>query len=110
MTVHHTSPAKPLESTAPDNIQKSAHIGTFKGGDTKLNFVQPVQIVPYTLSHSVDQMSHSQTAQGDSRCGCHSNRVVCRSSFTVASAIGHRQKKPHQNSSSELSASSMAWS
>lgn len=30
--VHHTSPAKPLESTSPDNIQKSAHIGTFRKG------------------------------------------------------------------------------
>lgn len=80
--VHHTSPAKPLESTSPDNIQKSAHIGTFRkgGGDTKLTFVQPVQIVPYTQSHSVEQMSHCQTAQGDWRCGSHSDGDVRRAS------------------------------
>lgn len=83
------------------------------GGDTKLTFVQPVQIVPYTLSHSVDQMSHSQTARGDWRCGSHSDG-------SVRPSLLHRERQPlvtndpkkgsHQNSSSELSASSMAWS
>lgn len=101
MSKCHTSPAKPLESTSPDNIQKSAHIGTFRrgGGDTKLTFVQPVQIVPYTLSHSVDQMSHSQTAQGDWRCGSHSDEGVRWASFAGASAIGYRQKEPKRVSS-----------
>lgn len=98
--MHHASPAEPLESTSPDNIQKSAHIGTFrKGGNTKLTFVQPVQIVAYTQSLSVDQMSHSQTAQGDWRCGSHSDGGVCQASFTGASAIGRRQKEPRGDSS-----------
>lgn len=60
-----------------------------KTGNTKLTIVQPVQIVPYTLSHSVDQMSHSQTAPGDWRCSSHSNGDVRRPSIAGALAVGH---------------------
>lgn len=81
-------------------------------GGTKLTFVQFfVHIVLYTLPHSADQMSHCQTAQGDWRCGCHSDGPPSQ----VASTSGHKTQTgartgSHQNSSSELSASSMAWS
>ena len=72
-----------------------------RGANTKLTFVQPVQIVPYTLSHSVDQMSHSQTAQGDWRCGSHSDDGgVRRASFTGASLV--TDKKEPNRASSEL--------
>lgn len=64
-----------------------------------LTIVQPVQIVPYTLSHSVDQMSHSQTAPGDWRCSSHSNGDVRQASITGALAVGHRQKEPRRVSS-----------
>lgn len=47
--------------------------------------MEPVQIVPYTQSHSADQMSHSQTAQGDWRCFSHSDSDVRQASITGAS-------------------------
>lgn len=44
-------------------------------------------------------MSHSQTAQGDWRCGSHSDGDVGRASLRGASSVGHRQKEPNRVSS-----------
>lgn len=115
--VHHTGPAKPLESTSPDNIQKSAHIGTFRKGGRGVLQSWPLcslcKLCP-TLCHILwirwviaKQPRLSRDAV-----------VIAIGLFAEPPLQQHQPlvtdkrspKGSRQNSSSELSASNMAWS
>lgn len=94
------------QSATPDDTGKSAHIDTLRNigkEGHKEDFCA-------AASHSGYQMSHSQTALGGWRHGCHSDGDF---SFSLLPSLQYGiggSSPAGQNSSSELSASSMAWS
>jgi len=112
--VHQASLVKPLESTSPDNIQKSAHIGSFRSGGIQSGTLCSLCKLCPLLSHTLWirwVIAKQPRVMGDAV-------VIVMGLFAEPPLQEHQllvtdKKSPagsHQNSSSELSASSMAWS